>query len=208
MDFENCLQPVDSFKLQIVPLVAEDLFDVLYICQNDSQTEMEEYWLMIWFLIILVMEQSAENKLTRYTLAYDFVPQLMVSILNNENIGIAPMADKEFFMKVADKMNMSIEGFSWNEFDITVEHLDEKHLAIVYKFPEPQNQPEALYGAIVIDHEKSEVSYFTLEKGRTEGRWALGRHSLDKRGLIGLFDITPSKDKFFELIMKNVNLSH
>ena len=47
MDFENCLQPVDSLKLQIVPLVAEDLFDVLYICQNDSQTEMEEYWLMI-----------------------------------------------------------------------------------------------------------------------------------------------------------------
>ena len=147
------------------------------------------------------MEQNVENKLTRYALAYDYMLQLLEFSMNNENIGLGAMGDKSFFEMVADKMDLSIEGFTWDEFNITVEHLDEKHPALVYEFPAPQNQTEALYGAIVIDHEENKLSYFTLEKGRTEGRWALGFNSPKERKLLGLFDITPSKEKFFELIM-------
>lgn len=147
------------------------------------------------------MGQNTENKLTRYALAYDYMLQLLEFSMNNDNIGLGAMGDKDFFRMVAEKMNLSIEGFTWDEFSITVEHLDEKHPALVYEFPAPQNQTEALYGAIVIDHEENKLSYFTLERGRTEGRWALGLNSPSERKLLGLFDISPSKEKFFELIM-------
>ena len=147
------------------------------------------------------MEQHSDNKLTRYSLAYDYMLQLLEFSINNENVGLGAMGDKDFFRMIAEKMNLTIEGFSWDEFNITVEHLDESHPALVYEFPAPQNQTEALYGAIVIDHQENKLSYFTLEKGRTEGRWALGFNSPSERKLLGLFDITPSKEKFLELIM-------
>ena len=141
------------------------------------------------------------NKLNRYTLAYNFLLQLLQYSMENKNIGLAAMGDKEFFKMVAENMNLSIDGFIWEDFKISVEHLDEKHSAIVYEFPQPQSQPEALYGAIVINNEESNLSYFTLEKSLTEGRWALGFNSPNERKLLGLFDVTPTKEKFFELIM-------
>lgn len=149
----------------------------------------------------MTMGQNTENKLTRYALAYDYILQLLELSMNNENIGLGAMGDKDFFKMVADKMGLVVEGFSWDEFSISVEHLDEDHPALVYDFPTPRTQTEALYGAIVIDHKENKLSYFTLEKGRTEDRWALGFNSPNERQLLGLFDIAPSKEKFFELIM-------
>ena len=81
--------------------------------------------------------------------------QLLEFSINNENVGLGAMGDKDFFRMIAEKMNLTIEGFSWDEFNITVEHLDESHPALVYEFPAPQNQTEALYGAIVIDHQEN-----------------------------------------------------
>ena len=147
------------------------------------------------------MEQINENTLNRYALAYDYMLQLLQFSMENEKLGLGAMCDKEFFKLVAEKMGYTIDGFTWDEFNISVEHLDEKRPVIFYTFPEPQNQPEAKFGAIVIDNEKNNLSYFTLEKARKEGWWALGLNSPDDRQLLGLYDkIEPTKEKFYELI--------
>jgi hypothetical protein len=147
------------------------------------------------------MKQNNENKLNRYALAYDYMLYLLQFTMENEKVGLGAMCDKEFFRLVAEKMGIPVDGFTWDEFDITIEHLDEKRPVIFYKFPEPQIQPEAKYGAIVIDHTENKLSYFTFEKGRKEGWWALGFNSPNERKLLGMYDkIEPSKEKFFELI--------
>ena len=96
------------------------------------------------------MKQNNENKLNRYALAYDYMLYLLQFTMENEKVGLGAMCDKEFFKLVAEKMGIPVDGFTWD--DITIEHLDEKRPVIFYKFPEPQIQPEAKYGAIVIDH--------------------------------------------------------
>ncbi len=147
------------------------------------------------------MQNSNENKLNRYALAYDYMLYLLQFTMENEKVGLGAMCDKEFFKLVAEKMGFPIDGFTWDDFDISVEYLDEKHPVIFYKFPEPQAQPEAKYGAIVIDNAKGKLSYFTFEMGREEGWWALGLNTPNDRQLLGMYDkIEPTKEKFFELI--------
>lgn len=147
------------------------------------------------------MSKKNENILNRYALAYDYMLYLLQFTMKNEKVGLGAMCDKEFFKLVAEKMGFPVEGFTWDELDISVEHLDENRPMIFYQFPEPQNQPEAKYGAIVIDNEKNKLSYFTFEMGRKEGWWALAINSPDNRQPLGMFDnIEPTKEKFIELI--------
>lgn len=147
------------------------------------------------------MQDNSKNILNRYALAYDYMLYLLQFTMENEKLGLGAMCDKEFFKLVAEKMGFPINGFTWDDFDISVEQLDEKHPVIFYKFPEPQAQPEAKYGAIVIDKEKGKLSYFTFEMGRKEGWWALALNSPNNRQPIGMYDnIVPTKEKFFELI--------
>ena len=44
------------------------------------------------------------------------------------------------------------------------------------------------------------IGYYTLERGLTEDKWALGLNNPDERILIGIYRIKPSKQKFYELI--------
>lgn len=147
-------------------------------------------------------EQSTQKgKLTRYALEFDYMLQSLDFSMNDKKTGLPLMANKDYFVTLYRKMGLVPDGFGWDEFSIEIVNLDENHPAIIYTFPKPQKEPEAIYGAIVIDHQDKTVDYFTLEKGRTEGRWALGYNNPKERILIGLYDISPSKDKFYELIM-------
>ena len=144
---------------------------------------------------------TKEKALTRYSLAYDYMLQCLDFAMNDKKIGLPIMADKQYFMTLYRKMGLVPDGFVWDDFKIDVVSLDENHPAIVYTFPRPLKQPEAIYGAIVINHIDKVVEYYTLEKGRTEDKWALGFNTPKERTLIGLYEITPTKEKFYELIM-------
>ena len=140
------------------------------------------------------------GKLTKYALEYDLMMQSFQFAMSNEKFGIGILADKEYFMTLTRKMGMVPEGFTWNEFSIKVEKIDDRYSAIFYTFPKPTKEPEALYGAFVIDHAAQNIGYYTLERGLTEGKWALGLNNPDERTLIGIYRVKPSKQKFYELI--------
>ena len=61
------------------------------------------------------------------------------------------LADKEYYMTLARKMELRIEGFSWNELSISIDDLGLGVIIIFFTFPKPKSEPEALYGAIVVD---------------------------------------------------------
>ena len=95
---------------------------------------------------------TKEKALTRYSLAYDYMLQCLDFAMNDKKIGLPIMADKQYFMTLYRKMGLVPDGFVWDDFKIDVVSLDENHPAIVYTFPRPLKQPEAIYGAIVINH--------------------------------------------------------
>lgn len=142
-----------------------------------------------------------DNKLNKRALAYDFVLELINQANQNEKLGIPAMAEKWFFEDVSKQWGLVPTDFSWDEFSIEIAHLDDDHPAIVYTFPSPSNVPEAKYGAIVINKKKNSIIYFTLEQTIRPGRWALGQNTPKEHFQVGLFDIEPTKEKFFELIM-------
>lgn len=141
-----------------------------------------------------------DNKLNRYGLAYSFTLMLLKSALDNQNAGLAAMTDKSFFVFMAEKMNLILDGFSWDDFKIEIDQLDENHPVIFYIFPEPRVEPEAKFGALVLDKTDNMVSYYTLELGLSKDIWGVVLNTPDGRDLIGLYNIWPSKKNFFNII--------
>lgn len=142
-----------------------------------------------------------DNKLTKRALAYEFMLEVMNQANQNEQLGIPAMGGKWLFENAAKQWRLVPTDFTWDEFSVEIVHLDENHPAIVYTFPAPSKEPEAKYGAIVINKEKNSIIYFTLEKTIRPGRWALGQNTPSEHFSVGLFDVEPTKEKFFELIM-------
>jgi hypothetical protein len=69
--------------------------------------------------------------------------------------------------------------FFWEELEI-VKHLSKKGSYWFFHFPEPEREPEAIYGMVVQDENK-EWYYYTLEMGRDQFFFCQtknGRHKL------------------------------
>ena len=149
--------------------------------------------------------QEESNVLNRYSLAYQFIT--MVVDFANDDIDkrLPVLADKDYYMTLARKMGLRVEGFSWTDFSISVENLSVGVVVILFSFPIPLKEPEALYGAVIADQFADSLTYYTLEKSSHPGRWALGRNTTEHHDLMGMFDIEPTKENFINLIFPNRN---
>lgn len=143
---------------------------------------------------------SDTGKLTKYAFEFDVIKQSFQFAMSNDKFGIGILGDKEYFMTLTRKMGLEPDGFTWEEFSIEVERINDRYASIFYTFPKPTKEPEAIYGAFIIDRTAKNIGYYTLERGLTEDKWALGLNNLDERILIGIYRIKPSKLKFYELI--------
>lgn len=152
--------------------------------------------------------QEESNVLNRYALAYHLITKCLDFAKADIDVRLPLLADKEYYMTLAERMNLKVEGFSWNDFTITVEDTGIGVVVIFFSFPQPQKEPEALYGAIMVDQYNGEpLSYYTFEKCIHPGLWALGRNSLERHELFGMFEIEPSKENFLDLIFSKKSKS-
>lgn len=150
--------------------------------------------------------KQESNVLNRYSLAYQLITMSVDFAKEDIQKRLPVLADKEYYMTLAKKMDLRIEGFSWNDLSISIEDTGIGVVVIFFTFPKPQKEPEALYGAIVADRFMDDaLSYYTLEKCTHPGRWALGRNTSERHELMGMFDIEPSKSNFINLIISNRN---
>lgn len=150
--------------------------------------------------------QQESNVLNRYSLAYQFITMAVDVAKEDIEKRLPVLADKEYYMTLARKMDLRIEGFSWSELSISIEDTDVGVVVIFFTFPKPQKEPEALYGAIVADRFMGDtLSYYTFEKCSHPGRWALGRNTSERHELMGMFDVEPTKSNFINLIFSNRN---
>ena len=106
----------------------------------------------------------------RYELQYIFIPQLVAAINNGE-------LDSSHLYKIED---WSI----WDEYtsekgcDVEMLDVDNNYKLILYTFPEPNEIPEALYGAVLLNRTTNKAEYYTLECG-CNGAWFLGSMTLE-----------------------------
>ncbi|MCM8872484.1 MAG: hypothetical protein NDJ65_04300 [Paludibacteraceae bacterium] len=140
-------------------------------------------------------------QLNRYDFAYKFITMNLDYTKDDIGKRLPLMADKDFLMTLVEKMELQLEGFSWNDFSVTIEDLGDDFIAIFYEFPKPKEEPEALYGAILFDRCWETLTYYTLEMCSHKGRWALGRNTSNLHALMGMYDMEPTKENFLKMII-------
>lgn len=107
----------------------------------------------------------------RYELQYIFIPRVVDAVNGGE-------LDASLLYKVED---WSI----WDEYtcekgcDVEVLDVDNDYKLILYTFPEPNEIPEALYGAVLLNGGTNKAEYYTLEYG-WEGAWIIGSKTLER----------------------------
>ena len=115
----------------------------------------------------------------KYTFEFMFIPEMLEDgEFDNPEIcafnGIDSLEDE--FENFAPEVD---DPFFWEELEI-VKHLSKKGSYWFFHFPEPEREPEAIYGMVVQDENK-EWYYYTLEMGRDQFFFCQtknGRHKL------------------------------
>lgn len=112
----------------------------------------------------------------RYQVEYQFIPEL-VEVVSQ---GILPSAVFTMFdiweRILKDKYGSDFdleEGYDCQEIKI-----NERYDIFFITFPEPDNVPDAIYGAIVVDNQENAYRYYTLEMS-FNGSWVVGRKTND-----------------------------
>lgn len=142
----------------------------------------------------------------RYTLAYNFLPQL-VSLCNKQILDPSSLVDlnlwkefsDEYYQHDADGNNVADE-FSWDEIEIDFKPTSKDQAIITIVFPIPQEEPEALFGCIVIDKPNKDFTFYTLEMGQN-GHWFIGAMDDEKHLNYGIMDDAPEMNAFVEHVL-------
>lgn len=130
----------------------------------------------------------------RYELQYIFIPRLVAAI----NDGDLPSL---LLYKIEDWAIW--EAYTCEKgCDVKVLDVDSNHKLILYTFPEPNEIPEALYGAVLINSATNKAEYYTLEYG-WEGTWIIGSKTLGRHYNYG--DLKSRKqDDFVEWVVNRI----
>jgi len=152
-------------------------------------------------MILITDNINKDIKMTRYDLAYGFIPYL-ISEFNNGNIRQVNLLQEQFFQENTDNEE---NEFGWDDFRIEHEIISSTKSVGIYIFPEPQKMPEAKFGLLFFDFKNQEMNYYTLEKSipAKDGadRWVIGfKPDLDSHLNYGYFDETPTLEKFLKHI--------
>lgn len=135
----------------------------------------------------------------RYHVQQIFIPEMVECVQDGYLPFIALFPSAQWYSNL--RTEYDIEDLKaakvWESFEKI--EVDGDRMIILYTFPQPEVVPEALYGAVLIDHSTGDLKYCTLEASY-EGRWALCSRSTSMHSLKGFID-APDKDMFVQWVM-------
>ena len=135
----------------------------------------------------------------RYNVQQYFIPEMVECVKEGYLPIIALFPSVQWYSNLG--MEYDIEDLKaakvWESFEKI--EVDEDHMIIFYTFPQPEEAPEAIYGAVLVEHSTGDIKYCTLEAS-SEGRWAFCTRSRSMHSLKGFMD-APDKDKFLQWVM-------
>jgi len=141
---------------------------------------------------------STYRELNKYGLAYEFIPWMINVVGDTEEYNLGLMLDLNFFKHCAEQTNTQICGFEWDELKMDTVEFNDGRIAITYKFPKPDKEPEAVRGAIIVTDDG--YYYVTLEYCSHPGRYMLAFTSTNEHVPLGMYDIEPTEENFTDML--------
>ena len=147
-----------------------------------------------------------ENRLTaerqheiRYDVQQYFIPEMVECVKDGYLPFIALFPSAQWYINL--RMDYELEELKaakvWESFEKI--EIDEDNMLILYTFPQPEDVPEALYGAVLLNHSANDLKYFTLEASY-EGKWAVCSKDTSRHLRLDFWD-SADKAKFIQWVM-------
>ena len=134
----------------------------------------------------------------RYHVQQYFIPEMVECVMDGYLPFIALFPSAQWLSNL--RMDYELEALKaakvWESFERI--QVDEDTMIILYTFPEPEDVPEALYGAILLNHSSNDLKYFTLEASY-EDKWAVCSRDTSMHSCLGFWD-SADKEKFVEWV--------
>lgn len=150
-------------------------------------------------MIDKVLDEETRHEI-RYHVQYVFLPELVESVSEGYLPSIALFPSPQWYYNLrqehdVEELNAAgvYEGFE--RIDV-----DEKRMLIFITFPQPQEMPEAAYGAVMLNMETGEAKYYTLESSFND-KWVLGQMTTRSHSNFGSLD-SADKDKFVAWVIE------
>ena len=135
----------------------------------------------------------------RYHVQQYFIPEMVECVKDGYLPFIALFPSAQWYSNL--RMDYDIEELKaakvWESFEKI--ELDEQNMIILYTFPQPEEVPEALYGAVLLNHSTNNLKYFTLEASY-EDKWAVCSKDTSRHSCLDFWD-SADKDKFIQWVM-------
>ena len=134
----------------------------------------------------------------RYDVQQYFIPEMVKCVKDGYLPFIALFPSAQWYINLRTKFNPEELKAAklWESFEKI--EIDEDNMIILYTFPQPEDMPEALYGAVLLNHSANELKYFTLEASN-DGKWAVCSKDTSRHMLLDFWD-SADKDKFVEWV--------
>ena len=147
-------------------------------------------------------ELSAERRHDiRYHVQQYFIPEMVECVEDGYLPYIALFPSAQWYSNL--RMEYDIEDLKaakvWESFEKI--QMDEDKLIILYTFPQPEDVPEAIYGAVLVNQVTNEVKYFLLEASY-EDKWAVCSRNTSMHSCHDFWD-SPDKEKFIEWVVEH-----
>jgi hypothetical protein len=147
-------------------------------------------------------ELSAERRHDiRYHVQQYFIPEMVECVEDGYLPYIALFPSAQWYSNL--RMEYDIEDLKaakvWESFEKI--QMDEDKLIILYTFPHPEDVPEAIYGAVLVNQVTNEVKYFLLEASY-EDKWAVCSRNTSMHSCHEFWD-SPDKEKFIEWVVEH-----
>ena len=134
----------------------------------------------------------------RYFLEYEFIPQLVEGI-NSGRLVPEILLDTDHWKEL---INSTVEEkfiYDWDNIHCRGAKIDDTYVMAVYIFPSPTDVPEAAFGAVLVNTETNEATYYTLEYS-FDNNWVLGSKNIHGHYNYGRLE-NPELENFVEWVV-------
>lgn len=140
----------------------------------------------------------------RYHVQQYFIPGMVECVMDGYLPFIALFPSAQWLSNL--RMDYELEDLKaakvWESFEKI--QVDEDTMIVLYTFPQPEDVPEAIYGAVLLNQATNEIKYFTLEASY-EDKWAVCSRDTSMHSCHGFWD-SADKAKFVEWVMDRLQM--
>lgn len=146
-------------------------------------------------------EQQASGMRRKYIydIEYGFFTELLNAVNDGKMSPEALMNEDWLRKQIANCINEQSMLGLWRKFEIFRVEKHGSYRVIIYQFPEPEEVPEAVYGAVLLDTTTNTAEYYTLEYSYND-KWVYGSTNAYKHFNYGEVD-RPDLDSFIVWVL-------